>query len=798
MRARALQTRIAGLFVLLLLAVEVPVMLIVERASGGIAQHEVEQGLTGGEQIFRQLLEQDRRQLEIAAGVLSADFGFRESIATNDVPTMTSVLRNHGARINADVVMLVDPQRRLIADSRRRGGEPREFPFPWLLDAAEADEKASGIVSMRDGKPYQMVVQPVLAPVRIAWVAIGFVIDDSTAAELKSNTGLQVSFVARRGEAPWTVLASSLPDGLRASLPGSLPAHAPPAGASRMLRLDGADWASRVVALPSQAGQELVVVLQRSHSEAIAPFLKLQHTLAWLGAASLLVFVVCSVLIARNISRPVNALAQAAFRIRQGDYGDSRLPTDQGGEIGALAESFDHMREAIATREREILRLAYQDVLTGLPNRACFSDRLDQAIKLGKRTERPFTILMMDLDRFKFVNDTLGHHIGDVVLREVGRKLSGLLRESDTVARLGGDEFAVLLQNAEREHVAGVVQKILRVLEEPIACDGHALDVGTSIGVASYPEHGETPSTLLRRADVAMYVAKRNKSGFAEFDPDYEQHREEHLSMLGELRRAVEQDELMVHYQPKLNLERRTVEGVEALLRWRHPERGAVSPGDFIPFAEQTGYIWELTRWTLKRVLRDSIRWSALGVDLRLSVNISARDLLRRELPDVVAQLLSAHDLPPDRLCLEITESALMEDPGRTEETLRRLREIGVRLSIDDYGTGYASLAYLKDLAVHELKIDRVFVKNMLSSRADAAIVRSTIELGHDLGLTVVAEGVEQEAELEFLARLGCDLAQGFLLSRPLPPEELERWLEQSRWAGRAPEAPVLRLAAQA
>ena len=440
------------------------------------------------------------------------------------------------------------------------------------------------------------------------------------------------------------------------------------------------------------------------------------------------------------------------------------------------------MREGIAEREQEILRLAYRDTLTGLPNRALFHDRLEHAIENAHRTGRTLSVLMMDLDRFKYVNDSLGHGVGDHVLREVAQRLSGLLRQADTIARLGGDEFAILLENVDERHVSRVALKILHTLEQPIDYEDQPLDVGSSIGIAHFPEHGENSSKLLRNADIAMYVAKRNKSGHAVFDASYDTHQQQHLSLLSEIRQAVEANQLRVYYQPKIGLTSGAVEGVEALLRWEHPRRGFVSPADFIPFAEHTGYIKVLTRWVLEQAIRQADEWRRAGISLRVSVNISARDLLNRELPELIEQLLDRYGTPASLLCLEITESGFMEDPAHSLRVLERLHDLGVQLSIDDYGTGYSSLSYIARLPVDELKIDRSFIKQM-SDATTATIVRSTIDLGHSLGLKVVAEGVEDEVDLRTLRLFGCDQAQGYFMSKPLPVKDLEQWLQESPWA---------------
>jgi diguanylate cyclase (GGDEF)-like protein len=393
-------------------------------------------------------------------------------------------------------------------------------------------------------------------------------------------------------------------------------------------------------------------------------------------------------------------------------------------------------------------------------------------------------LLLIDLDRFKVINDTLGHGAGDLVLREVATRLGGVVRDGDTVARLGGDEFAVLAAGG-LERAQTLARMIQAVLEQPIDIAGQAVDVGCSIGIALCPAHGDEPSMLLRCADIAMYAAKHEKSGFAVYDARFDLHRSEHLSLLGDLRRAITGNELRLHYQPKVDLIGGQLIGVEALVRWEHAQRGLIPPVEFVPFAEQTGAIKQVTRWVMEEALRQCGTWYASGLAISVSVNVSTRDLLDRDLPQFVDEAIRRHEVPAELLTVEVTESSLVEDPQRAQQTIARLKQRGVRLSIDDYGTGYSSLANIQRLQFDELKVDRTFVTHMASQDKDAAIVRSTVELGHNLGLVVVAEGVEDAEVIGLLRDFGCDLAQGYGVSRPLPWAQLETWIASSSWMAR-------------
>jgi diguanylate cyclase (GGDEF)-like protein len=427
---------------------------------------------------------------------------------------------------------------------------------------------------------------------------------------------------------------------------------------------------------------------------------------------------------------------------------------------------------------------ALHDALTDLPNRTLFHDRVHQALSSARREHVPTAVMIMDLDRFKEVNDTLGHASGDELLKQVGLRLSESLRESDTVARLGGDEFGVLLPKVvDAEAAVAVARKLRTTLEEPFTIHGLALQMEASIGIALFPDHGTDVQSLLQRADVAMYVAKEHPAGCEVYTRERDEYSPDRLTLLTELRRAIDRGELVLHYQPKVDLRTNDIHGVEALVRWQHPERGMIPPDEFIPPAQKTGVIAPLTMFVLDEALRQCRTWTLQGLELCVAVNLSTRNLLDVHLPDTVGELLARWEVPARLLELEITESTILADPVRAMQILSRLDEMGIRLAIDDFGTGYSSLAYLKRLPVDELKIDKSFILGMDENENDAVIVRSTIDLGRNLGLRVVAEGVETPKAWSRLAQLGCDVAQGYYLSRPAPASEITEWI-RDRAAG--------------
>lgn len=474
-------------------------------------------------------------------------------------------------------------------------------------------------------------------------------------------------------------------------------------------------------------------------------------------------------------------VAVAAMRTGANDYfikGNLKrlIPTVER-ELDQAKLRRDHRQS-----EEMVKHLAYHDALTALPNRTLLEDRLQASILAAQFGNYPMALLLMDLNRFKEINDTLGHHRGDFLLQQVGLLLSNVLFEPNLVARLGGDEFAVLLPKlTEKEDVHAVVHKILHALEKPIMIEGLPIEVELGIGVAIYPDHGANSETLLQRADVAMYTAKETGNGYAIYEDKLNQYSPRRLVLLGELRQAIEKNELLLHFQPKVDLESGCVVGVEALARWQHAEHGFIPPNEFVLPAEKSGLIKPLTQWVLHAALRQCRTWQEQGIRINVAVNLSRRNLQDAQLPDLIAEMLSTYRLEPTCLGLEITESAIMADPANAVEVLTRLSRMGIQISIDDFGTGYSSLSSLTKLPVSSLKIDKSFILGMAEDK-NAMIVHSTIGLAHHLGLNVVAEGVESGALLEKLSAFGCDEAQGYFISRPVPAEDLTRWLHESSW----------------
>ena len=530
--------------------------------------------------------------------------------------------------------------------------------------------------------------------------------------------------------------------------------------------------------------QSIHAILLQSTYEAQAVFQRMKQVLLVIDVLGLLLFAVISSVIARRVSKPLKLLVVDSERIGRGDYSQEVADYGRQDEVGNLARSFDRMRLNIQASQVEIRQLAYWDRLTGLPNRAQFREALQSQFVDENTTLSSLAVIMLDLDRFKHINDVLGYGFGDRVLKVVGQRLNTQAQIMQVmVARMGGGQFALMLPGSDAEGAMLVAQQLTAVLEAPVALDGQAVDISAGMGIACWPVHAQQVDELLGHAELAMYAAKRKSQGALVYEAALDSGSAQTLSLLSELRQALDGNELRLFLQPKISLRTNRVIAAEALVRWQHPVRGMVQPMQFIPFAEQTGFIRHLTLWMFEETAR---QWQSLqpaGGSLRIAINLSTRDLMDLDFPAKIDALLARFSVPRSGFCLEITESAIMDDPQRAQATLEQLSKSGFKLSIDDFGTGYSSLAYLKSLPVNELKIDKSFVMGMEKDESDAKIVKSTIDLAHNLGLSVVAEGVENAHIYQLLAELHCDEAQGYYMSKPVISTEFsllcDRWHAQ-------------------
>jgi diguanylate cyclase (GGDEF)-like protein len=781
---RSIGGRIILLSLGLLLTVQLASFIALRTSLTEHAHRVLPNQLKAGERVLQNLLDRRAQTLISGARLLAADYGFREAVSSNDTETIVSVLANHGARIGANETALLSSDFKLRAST---DSEPHTLlPLVERLAVQAVESGQASALALRAGQPYQAVLVPVKAPVVVGWVLMAFPLDQQLATDLKSLSALDLTLISRPSRRdPWSVNLTSLDAAHAASLASRPWNDVVDDAAMTSVSALGEEMGVRDTRLrlghESAGGASTRALVSLSVDEAV----RLPHDLliALIGVTLLgiVVFALGSVFTARRVTTPLRSLADAAERLGRGDYATPMTGLQRHDEIGALSQSFERMRHSIAENQAQIMKLAYWDTLTGLPNRAQFRDAVHRAIGQARPGDA-VVILMLDLNRFKHVNDALGYHIGDLLLVAVGERLARqVVRDGDVVARLSGDEFGVLLRSGDATLAISVAERIEESFAAPFVLEEQQVDIGAAVGVACWPLHADGGDTLLNRAEMAMYAAKNRGNGPQLYDPSIELASARTLTLMTELRHAVDAHELRLYLQPKLALETGQLIGAEALLRWQHPQLGMVPPSHFIPFAEQTGFIHTLTLWVLEEAAR---HWHVLndeGLPLLLSINLSTRDLLDQNLPQKFEALLAKGRVPASAFCLEITESAMMDEPQRALATLDRLSAMGFKLSIDDFGTGYSSLAYLKRLPVNELKIDQSFVRNMQTDADDAMIVRSTIDLAHNLGITVVAEGVENGQVWNMLRDLDCDHAQGFHMGRPMPVSELPTW--STSWA---------------
>jgi len=762
----SLIVRLVGLSLLLLLVVQVAAFAVVRASIEHNARVQIAQALDLDENVWRQLVEQNAESLQQGAALLAADYGFRSAVHSGDVGTIQSVLENHGNRIDASVTALLDTRMQLVSASVDEDVGDYEAALQQVLPTLSVQPQNSQIVVM-GGKPYQFVMVPLRAPIVIGWVLMGFPVSQALASEMKQLLSVDVAVMVTRPDGSRSIPVSTLPLEVIEDLRES--------GAVTELDTDSGTLLARPVRLHSVGG-EVQTLIFRSVDQVLAPYRQLQVLLGVITLGGVLLFALGNGAMALRMSVPLRSLIDATRGLSRGDYAVPMGHTRRKDEIGTLARSFDRMRIDIASQQAEIQHLADTDRLTGLPNRERFRRALMQAIA-ADGAAAPLVVLSLDLDRFKHVNGVLGYAMGDRLLQAVAERIGQQVRSrADLVARLGGNEFAMLMPQADGAAAREMAQRIVRAFETPLAFDDQTIDLSAGIGFACWPGPATDADMLLSHAEIAMYAAKQRLSGPLQYDPSLDSSSPETLSLLTELRRAVDHNELRLFLQPKVSLNGQPGSAAEALVRWQHPERGLVPPMLFIPFAEQTGFVRQLTLWMFEQAVVFLAQPHVQAMALRIAINLSTRDLLDPELSNKLGALLERHGVSPASFCLEITESAIMDDPQRAEAMLNRLSEQGFKLSIDDFGTGYSSLGYLKRLPVDELKIDKSFVMGMATDDGDAQIVRSTIDLAHNLGLTVVAEGVETAAILERLQSLSCDDAQGYYISRPMPIDAFLAW----------------------
>jgi len=766
---RSFHVRIFALVLIFVTAVAVAMTSAVVIKAHGEVGSQAASKLESATATAREVLRFRGDQLSSASDVLTSDFGFKEAIASGDQQTLKSAMDNHRSRIGADVLIVLARDGHVVASTQPALSMQTRIDLKELV-SGDTDSELLRLYRLIDGRPYQLVVSPVLAPDPIGWTAIGFALDDKVAIEMARLLGVQVSFVSQDGSSSF--VASSLPQDQRPSFAdvARLASESP-----SFLRRYNDTVVTRVHPIRSGNGA-LRLVLQESIDSALRPYLQLRRSMIEIGLAVLACALAFAAMLSRSATRPLDDLTRAAARLEAGDY-STPVPLASTHEIARVARAFNAMRGAVAERERVIRHQAVHDPLTDLLTRVGITEQLDQTLVNARRNATSVTGCIVHIQQFHDIVGSYGHAAADLALMEVAHRLLSRIGSSNRVARIGTDEFLLILEDIDGDQALAAAGAVSEQLRMPFEYMGVFLQLETRIGVAVFPEDGDTAADLLRHADLALFRAGETGLPVGRYvsgDDRTQQHR---LAVLGDLRRAIAANELELHFQPKVALKTNTVSGCEALVRWRHPTKGLIPPNDFVVYAERTGMIRALTAWVLEAAFRQQRLWQEGGAALDMAINISTADLADPTFADSVVTLLRKADVDASCIVLEVTESGAMKDLQSTRRIMEELRVLGIRFSIDDFGTGYSSLAHLRSLPVDEIKIDRSFVNELNRENADDVILRSTINLGHAMNLKVVAEGIETTAALEVLARFGCDLVQGYLISKPLPATAFSQWL---------------------
>ena len=723
---------------------------------------------------FKQQLRSREDQLINSAELLTSDFGFKQAVATQDTPTINSALFNHGDRVKADLMFLTNLDGQLQASTHSALQVRQPFPHIDLIEAAAYQGGALSFVRVGDTL-YQLVIVTVVAPVPIGFSGVGFSLDQDIAEELKRLANIEVTFVTstRTGKRVTSTLPVDQVEMAR-SAPSSLDSL------FSVPFLDNNPFITSQVELKGADPDLGTAYLSVPVAPYLQDFQRLLYEILAITLGALMLSSLLSLTITRGMTRPLHQLAGIAGRISKGDYQSVAVPAKGSREILQLFNAVSTMGRDIKEREEHIAFQAEHDNLTRLYNRMTFVRELSPW--LANQSEQA-VVVCINIRGFRAINDSFGPVTGDHVLQTVAKRLEASAGVQGLLGRYGGDEFVAALPLSEMSAARQSIQDLITPLEEPVKQDELELNLAFTVGFALYPVDGTVSDQLVRRATIALDSARTDGATVRQYVDGEEEAQGHKLKLTRDLRAAIEADDgqLFMNYQPKMRLSDNHVDKMEALIRWIHPEEGFISPELFIALAEQSNLIMRLTDWVVSRVIRDRTRWQELHPDLQIAINVSAQDLERDDLLDATLAQLKDHGLGVRALCFEMTERDMMQDSEKAFGIMQAYREAGFDLSVDDYGIGQSSLSKLKQMPVNEIKIDKLFVMHLDESEDDQTIVASTIKLGHDFNLRVIAEGVETAGAVDMLRQMGCDYIQGYHLSRPMKAEDADEWLAEAR-----------------
>lgn len=778
---KSFQTKIVVLFATLFILIQALTFFSVYFATTKNLEAQAKQQLEYSLNVFDQTLSVNREKWVSEANIFSTDYGFRSAVTSEDSATIQSALQNFTERVSADRIMLFSLDNEIISDIGNGSiNISDDKVFSDLIDVAYEYDEATTYLELNDGL-YQFTIVPVLAPVPVAWVGMGNVIDQNSLNDIKTSlpSGVDITFVHQGENENKHPTVTTLNDELLLDVEPALIAAESDADTDI---IDGAEYQFMMLSkpLPSSINdQSHQAVLTYSLDAAYSPYEPLAYVLIALLGLGIVTLIFGSVTVAKGISKPIKVLAVAARKIKVGHY-EQINDINQRDEIGELADHFNQMVEGIREREDKIVYQAEHDVVTGLPNRSSLEKYLGIMLANHADTGHTFSVLQITIDHFDVVRNTLGYETARKLMKKIGRRLLRMSSQNNYVARISNVNFIIVAEGESASRSTLFAKQILEEFERPFNVDDFTIDCSIKIGISNCPEHADSIDLLVQRAAIAANTAKESVEQLSIYNAAVDKYDADKLSMMGDFRKSLEEGHVKFYYQPKINLRLGCVTHVEALVRWIHPERGFIPPDDFINMAEQTGHIKYLTEWGLEVAIKQCRSWIEENIDLNIAINLSARDLSNKRLPEMIIGLLEKYHVPRSRLVLEITESAIMNDPEQALGVLNALDGHGLMLSIDDYGTGYSSMSYLKKMPVKELKIDKSFVLDLAKNKEDEILVKSTIDLAHNLGLKVTAEGVEDEISLHMLKAFGCDVVQGYFISKPLPLADLYDFLENS------------------
>jgi diguanylate cyclase (GGDEF)-like protein len=758
----SLRNRIVLFFLGLLIVSTVATIGTVLLATNNSVKAQAQEKLNIGKNVFEQLLYERGNQLLSSAKVLVADFGFKDAISSNDKATIKSALINNRVRINADLMFIITLDNQVISSNADFQGGIEVFKEPLL--SAQKNDGITGTILI-DDNIFKFVMLPVKAPVTLAWAIIATKVDKEFALQLKGLTNLDVVFNA----------TDNLGRQLIVSTIENIRINKQTQTVEKMLSNHDEQYLTLPVTLADSASFKINAYLNTSLKASYLLFYPLKIQIILIACITLLLSIISAFFIARRITTPIIKLAKITQEISSGNYLEKIESDHSSYELSKLSEHFSIMQKEISLREEKLTFLAYNDNLTGIANRSFIIKQISDSIQ--DQPNKDLAIVRLSIDNLKETNDTFGYDIGDGLLISFSKVLISYAHQSNYLARISESEFIIVFNHINENTITNEITNLQTILQHPLLFNDLRLKTRIIMGASFYPKQGNEAEQLLRRSEIALNQAKALNSEYSTYQEGQDEHNLRQIELINSLSIALETDLLNIHYQAKVDTIKNEITQAEALLRWTDSKYGFVSPEEFITLAEQTGLMPTLTQWVLNKVFCQAKIWEQQGLNLTIAINLSAYDLVD-EFPEIISKLLTKHNLSASMIMLEITESAFINNPDEAIKVLHKLKNIGFSLSIDDYGTGYSSLSQLKKMPVDELKIDKSFVLKLEHEKYDQAIVQSTIELAHNIGLSVVAEGVETLESFSMLKKWNCNKIQGYYISRPISAEDFETWIK--------------------